>query len=86
MAKRPGGELSARQLHFIWITDCSGSMGVDGKIEALNNAIDEAIPHMRQVAAENPNAQLLVRAIKFPPVPSGTSPSLCRSRSFSGHR
>jgi uncharacterized protein YegL len=65
MAKRPGGELSARQLHFIWITDCSGSMGVDGKIEALNNAIDEAIPHMRQVAAENPNAQLLVRCVKF---------------------
>ena len=65
MAKRPGGELSARQLHFIWITDCSGSMGVDGKIEALNNAIDEAIPHMRQVAAENPNAQLLIRAVQF---------------------
>ena len=47
MSKRPGGELAARQLHFIWIADCSGSMGVDGKIEALNNAIDEAVPHMR---------------------------------------
>jgi uncharacterized protein YegL len=65
MAKRPGGELSARQLHFIWIADCSGSMGVDGKVEALNTAIDESIPHMRQVAAENPNAQLLVRALRF---------------------
>ncbi len=65
MGKRPGGELAARQLHFIWITDCSGSMGVDGKIEALNNAIDEALPHMRDVAADNPNAQLLMRAIRF---------------------
>jgi uncharacterized protein YegL len=36
-----------------------------GKIEALNNAIREAIPHMRTVAEENINAQLLVRAIKF---------------------
>jgi len=65
MAIRPGGELAARELHFIFIADCSGSMGVDGKIEALNNAIDEAIPHMRDVAAENPFAQLLVRAITF---------------------
>jgi uncharacterized protein YegL len=65
MAKRPGGELAARELHFIWIADCSGSMGVDGKVEALNNAIDESVPHMQDVASDNPNAQLLVRAIKF---------------------
>jgi uncharacterized protein YegL len=63
--KRPGGELATRPLHFIWIADCSGSMGVDGKIRALNTAIHEAIPHMRQVADENPNAQVLVRAIRF---------------------
>lgn len=65
MSKRPGGEMSTRPLHFIWIADCSGSMGVDGKIQALNTAIREAIPHMRSVADENPNAQVLVRAIKF---------------------
>ena len=63
--KRPGGEMSTRPLHFIWIADCSGSMGVDGKMQALNNAIREAIPHMRSVADENPNAEILVRAIKF---------------------
>src|SRR5207249_2107324 len=40
-------------------------MSVDGKIQALNNAIREAIPHMQGVADENPNAQVLVRAIKF---------------------
>jgi uncharacterized protein YegL len=65
MVARPGGELATRPLHFIWICDCSGSMAGDGKVQALNNAIREAIPHMRTVADENPNAQVLVRAIKF---------------------
>ena len=63
--KRPGGELASRPLHFIWIADCSGSMGVDGKIQSLNNAIREAIPEMRATAGENPNARVLMRAIKF---------------------
>ena len=63
--RRPGGELATRPLHFIWMADCSGSMSVDGKIQILNTAIREAIPHMRDVAAENPNAQVLIRAIEF---------------------
>jgi uncharacterized protein YegL len=57
--------MATRPLHFIWIADCSGSMSVDGKIQALNTAIREAIPHMRSVADENPNAHVFVRAIKF---------------------
>jgi len=65
MSKRPGGEMATRPLHFIWIADCSGSMGVDGKIQSLNTAIKDAIPGMQTVADENPNAQVLVRAIKF---------------------
>lgn len=65
MNKRPGGELATRPLHFILLADCSGSMNIDGKIQALNNAIREAIPHMQAVANENPNAEILVRAIKF---------------------
>src|SRR5947209_4904366 len=60
----PGGEMAARPLHFFWIADCSGSMAGD-KIQSLNTAIREAIPEMRRVAANNPNAQVLVRAIKF---------------------
>ena len=63
--RRPGGELATRPLHFIWIADCSGSMGSHGKIQALNNAVREAVPHMQQVADENPNAQVLVRAVRF---------------------
>lgn len=65
MSKLPGGALASRPLHFFWIADCSGSMDYNGKIQALNHAIREAIPHMQQVAGENPNAQVLVRAISF---------------------
>ena len=65
MTMRPGGELATRPLHFIWIADCSGSMAIDGKIQSLNTAIKEAIPNMQDVADENPNAQVLVRAVKF---------------------
>ena len=63
--ERPGGVMATRPLHFIWICDCSGSMGESGKVQALNNAIRETIPHMQAVANENPNAEVLVRAIKF---------------------
>lgn len=34
-------------------------------MEALNTAIREAIPHMRDVANENPNAEILVRVLTF---------------------
>lgn len=62
--RMPGGELSNRPLHFIWICDVSGSMA-GAKIATLNFAIREAIPEMVKVADENPNAQVLVRAVKF---------------------
>jgi uncharacterized protein YegL len=60
----PGGQMSGRPLHFIWITDCSRSMRGD-KIQSLNTAIRESIPEMRKVAQSNPHANVLVRAIKF---------------------
>lgn len=65
MGRRPGGELASRPLHFFWICDCSGSMQADGKIQSLNNAIKEALPHMMHAAEENPNAQVFVRAARF---------------------
>ncbi len=64
MVERPGGELASRPLHFIWIVDCSSSMRGD-KISSLNTAIKEAIPHMKDVADDNPNAKVYVRAVKF---------------------
>ncbi len=62
--KRPGGELASRPLHFIWIVDCSGSMYGE-KIGTVNHAIQSTIPEMADAAKDNPNAQLLVRTLKF---------------------
>lgn len=64
MPRLPGGPLATRPLHFIFIADCSGSMSGD-KIQSLNHAIRESIPHMREVARGNPNAEVLVRSVKF---------------------
>ena len=60
----PGGPLATRPLHFIFVTDCSGSMS-GSKIQSLNNAIRDALPEMRDVARSNPNARVLVRSLKF---------------------
>lgn len=62
--KRPGGELASRPLHFIWVVDCSGSMYGE-KIGTVNHAIQSTIPDMQDAAHDNPNAQLLVRTLKF---------------------
>ncbi len=64
MPKLPGGPLARRPLHFIWIADCSSSMYGD-KIQALNNAIREALPAMQDAAKENPNAEVMVRVVTF---------------------
>lgn len=65
MADLPGTSVSQRPLHFYWVADCSGSMGIDGKIQALNVAIREALPHMCDAASLNPGAKVLVRAMRF---------------------
>lgn len=62
--KRPGGKMASRPLHFIWLVDCSGSM-MGEKIQSLNYAIRQTIPDMKEAAADNPNAQLYVRALTF---------------------
>lgn len=62
--KRPGGELASRPLHFFWVVDCSGSMYGE-KIGSVNHAIQSTIPDMVDAANDNPNAQLLIRTLKF---------------------
>ncbi|MCX4978327.1 VWA domain-containing protein [Streptomyces sp. NBC_00620] len=57
--------MASRPVHFFWILDTSYSMGVNGKIGALNFAIKEALPEMRAVAKDNPAASLMVRALTF---------------------
>ena len=62
--KRPGGELASRPVHFFWVVDCSGSMYGD-KIGMVNYAIKAALPEMKSAADDQPNAQLLIRTLKF---------------------
>nr|WP_319580362.1 hypothetical protein [uncultured Methanospirillum sp.] len=61
----PGGQLASRPLHFFWVCDVSASMRGRGKIEQLNYAIRESLPQMREVANQNPNAQVFVRTLAF---------------------
>ncbi len=61
----PNVRLANRPLHFIYICDCSGSMEAQGKMRALNQAIRQSLPGMAEVARQNPEARVLVRAVSF---------------------
>ncbi len=63
MSNRPAASLPNDPSIYL-ACDCSGSMS-GKKIESLNFAINEAIPAMRQVADDNPNVRVQVRAITF---------------------
>ncbi len=65
MSDRLGGALSRKPLHFVFVLDVSGSMQRAGRIQALNNAITEVLPHLRDEARANPHAELLVRVLAF---------------------
>jgi uncharacterized protein YegL len=47
------------------LLDVSGSMVADGKIQALNAAIQEAIPHIQSAARNNPHVQVHIRSLTF---------------------
>lgn len=65
MSDRLGGALARKPLHFIFVLDVSGSMMRGGRIQALNNAITEVLPHLKDEARANPHAELLVRVLAF---------------------
>ncbi|MDN5743945.1 MAG: VWA domain-containing protein [Nocardioidaceae bacterium] len=65
MSDRLGGALERKPLHFIFVLDVSGSMLRGGRIQALNNAITEVLPHLRDEARANPHAELLIRVLAF---------------------
>ena len=79
--KRPGAELVSRPLHFFWVVDCSGSMFGE-KMGTVNNAIQEAVPEMQEAAEGNPNAQLLVRTLKFSSGASWVNPDPVKVEEF----
>lgn len=85
MNTRPGGILATRPLHFIWLCDCSGSMASHGKMQALNEAVRAALPAMRAVAEENPNAQVLIRVLAFSHGAHWHVPQSIRLEDFTWH-
>ncbi|WP_411868301.1 vWA domain-containing protein [Vulcanococcus limneticus] len=61
----PNVRLANRPLHFFYLCDCSGSMAAQGKMQSLNQAIRQSLPGMANVARDNPEARVLVRAVAF---------------------
>lgn len=79
--KRPGGALGSRPLHFFWIVDCSGSM-IDDRIATVNHAITTTLPPMKEEAKDNPNAQVMIRTLKFENSASWITPAPVRLEDF----
>jgi len=53
-----------RDLHLFFLIDASDSMSYGGKIETLNNAIRESIPHIREIARDA-EGSIKVHALTF---------------------
>ena len=62
--RMPGGGVSRRPLHFIILADCSGGMKGE-KIQALNYAIADMMPHLAAWERDQEQAQVFVRAVAF---------------------
>ncbi len=60
----PGGGISKRPLHFFILADQSGSMRGE-RIQSLNFAIADMLPHLVTWEEEQEQAQVFVRAITF---------------------
>ena len=63
-SRMPGGGISRRPLHFIILADCSGGMKGE-KIQALNFAIADMMPHLAAWERDQEQAQVIVRAVAF---------------------
>lgn len=65
VVRRSVKAMQKRPLQFFWVCDVSGSMSIDGKIQSLNSAIKEALPHMKDVAEANPFGSVQIRVSTF---------------------
>ena len=63
-SRMPGGGISKRPLHVIILADCSGGMKGE-KIQALNFAIADMMPHLEAWEHDQEQAQVFIRAIAF---------------------
>ena len=78
-SRMPGGGISRRPLHFIILADCSGGMKGE-KIQALNYAIADMMPHLAAWERDQEQAQVFIRAIAFATEPRWHIADPCRSR------
>jgi uncharacterized protein YegL len=62
--RMPGGGVARRPLHFIILADCSGGMKGE-KIQALNYAIADMMPHLADWELDQEQAQIFVRVVAF---------------------
>ncbi len=58
------GKMGARDLHLFFLIDASDSMSYGGKVETLNNAIRESIPHIKEIARET-EGSIKIHALSF---------------------
>jgi uncharacterized protein YegL len=65
MSDRLGGVIAQKPMHFFFVVDASSSMQGAGKIDALNQAITDVVPHLQVAARANPHVQVMVRALAF---------------------
>ena len=63
-SRMPGGGISQRPLHVILLADCSGGMKGE-KIQALNFAIADMMPHLAAWERDQEQARVFVRAVAF---------------------
>lgn len=57
--------ISQRPLDIIYVIDTSDSMGANGKIQSVNNAMHELEYSLKEEAKNNPTAQVNIRIITF---------------------
>ena len=62
--RMPGGGIARRPLHIIILADCSGGMKGE-KIQALNFAIADMMPHLEDWERDQEQAEVFIRAVAF---------------------
>jgi len=67
--RRPGGDITKRTSKVIFLCDTSGSMEENGKIDELNNCLREAVPHIKKIGEETPNANIEISILSFDSTP-----------------
>ncbi len=60
----PGAGIARRPMHLIIVADCSGSMAGE-RIQALNFAVADMLPHLAEWEAEQERADVMVRVLGF---------------------